>query len=753
MTISSGAANAATPRLVLTELETISLGSDSSIDFKHHASQSNGNGVYKNDDSGLYYYRGVVDNNIIYANRCWQIMGNTADGAIKLLYNGTPSDAEACENTGDASAALLNVKYGDSNNGSYVDSNAKQQIDAWFEANLSEYADDLADIAYCNDTNYTAAHQRITADGSPTFACAEANQMSVANGKLDYPIAMITADELMFSGAGYAVSPAEGEETIRAYKWRIHYAIPATDYDEFKELEDGEILIDGEKLVRQIYKHPDIQWIWGYFQAFEKNIPNQKILMEPPYDLESNKFCNAHYALPVHLEDSKSSLEIEIEDGSYTFVITPDEKLAGKIKKIFPDWKPLEDIYHEPGYKNFSLYEFAKRYNFHDSSIVEIDYDKKKHQLRLIIEFCYWDQEWYKKSEKNPEGIGPLGVTFCFVDDYAGPTGECDYEILDGEMKNGDYQFGLRDTKYELERKDCWTEVHISAISVFVREDPDQALPDNRGDSPDRLNRIGAQYYLHGEYENAIKFYEESIKHGGIVAKTNLGYCYLYGRGMTPDIDKAMKLFEEASKAGDIDATYKLADIYSKDKWGKKDEKRSIEYLRRAADKIDGKSIESFDVRYSHYFVYCDYPSLCLAIGKLLKDDDNMRDYPTAQAFLRCAKEGYEYQIKHGAEFYKESLEETKKLLRSSCFKRKKPKAPASAFLLRLSMQELAAENLSLDWEDDEARENVYKDAVYLLTSNKEMTYEYINKESQFEDLGLVSDVLRGSIENTKTQS
>ena len=212
MTISSGAANAVTPRLVLTELETISLGSDSSINFKHHASQSNGNGVYKNDDSGLYYYRGVVDNNIIYANRCWQIMGNTADGAIKLLYNGTPSDAEACENIGDASAALLNVKYGDSNNGSYVDSNAKQQIDAWFEANLSEYADDLADIAYCNDTNYTAAHQRITVDGSPTFACAEANQMSVANGKLDYPIAMITADELMFSGAGYAVSPAEGED-------------------------------------------------------------------------------------------------------------------------------------------------------------------------------------------------------------------------------------------------------------------------------------------------------------------------------------------------------------------------------------------------------------------------------------------------------------------------------------------------------------------------------------------------------------
>ena len=534
---------------------------------------------------------------------------------------------------------------------------------------------------------------------------------------------------------------AIGEETIRAYKWRVHYAIPATDFDEFKELEDSEILIDGNKLIKQINKYPDMQWIWGYFQAFEKDIPDQEILMDPPYDLDSYEFCNDHYALPVHLENPKSSLEIEIEDGSYTFVITPDEKLADKIKKVFPDWKPLEDIYHEPGYKNFSLHEFARRYNFHDSSIVEIDYDEKKHQLHLKIEFCYWDQEWYKKSEKNPEGIGPLEATFCFVGDYAGPTGSCDYEILDGEMKDGDYWFGLRDTVSELEGKDCLAEIRVRAISVLVQEDPNQALPDNYGDSPDRLNRIGAQYYLHGDYENAIKFYEESIKHGGTVAKANLGYCNLYGRGMTPNVDKAMKLFEEAAEAGDIDATYKLADIYSKDKWGKKDEKRSIEYLRRAADKIDGKSIESFGVRYSHYSAYCDYPSLCLAIGKLLKDNDNMRDYPTAQAFLQCAKEGYEYQIKHGAEFYKESLEETKKLLRSSCFKRKKPKAPGSAFLLYLSMQELAAERISLDSEDDEAREIVCKDAIYLLTLNKEMTYEYISEESQFEDLELVSEV------------
>ena len=56
-------------------------------------------------------------------------------------------------------------------------------------------------------------------------------------------------------------------------------------------------------------------------------------------------------------------------------------------------------------------------------------------------------------------------------------------------------------------------------------------------------------------------------------------------------------------------------------------------------------------------------------------------------------------------------------------------------------MQELAAERISLDSEDDEAREIVCKDAIYLLTLNKEMTYEYISEESQFEDLELVSEV------------
>ena len=204
-------ANAITPYLISGFLENNYISDDSSFDFLKHASATNGNGIYYNSESKTYYYRGQVDNNIIYANRCWQIMGTTTDGAVKFIYNGFPSESETCENMDNDSAALLNISYGAANNGSYVESNAKAKLEAWFADNLKDYADDLADVIYCNDTNHADAHKRITEDGKPTFICAEEHQLTVENGKLTYPIAMMSADELLFSGAGYGAAPSDGE--------------------------------------------------------------------------------------------------------------------------------------------------------------------------------------------------------------------------------------------------------------------------------------------------------------------------------------------------------------------------------------------------------------------------------------------------------------------------------------------------------------------------------------------------------------
>ena len=48
----------------------------------------------------IYYYTSSTNNNVLFANFCWQIIRTTETGGIKLIYNGEPSETGTCENTG-----------------------------------------------------------------------------------------------------------------------------------------------------------------------------------------------------------------------------------------------------------------------------------------------------------------------------------------------------------------------------------------------------------------------------------------------------------------------------------------------------------------------------------------------------------------------------------------------------------------------------------------------------------------------------
>lgn len=81
--------------------------SDEDIDFGVTSSTSGTNGIYlrsgtENNTNPIYYYRGNVDNNLIFADTCWKVVRTTETGGLKLLYNGVPSNGQ-CNNTGDAS--------------------------------------------------------------------------------------------------------------------------------------------------------------------------------------------------------------------------------------------------------------------------------------------------------------------------------------------------------------------------------------------------------------------------------------------------------------------------------------------------------------------------------------------------------------------------------------------------------------------------------------------------------------------------
>lgn len=78
--------------------------SDESIDFSQTSELSATNGIYlrsgtEDETYPIYYYRGSVNNNLIFANTCWKAVRTTNTGGLKLLYNGMPTDGQ-CNNIG-----------------------------------------------------------------------------------------------------------------------------------------------------------------------------------------------------------------------------------------------------------------------------------------------------------------------------------------------------------------------------------------------------------------------------------------------------------------------------------------------------------------------------------------------------------------------------------------------------------------------------------------------------------------------------
>ena len=95
-----------------------------------------------------------------------------------------------------------------------TDSNAKEKIENWYEANMTSYTNRIEDTIYCNNRsvnntndfdfgNYSRLYNRTTA--TPILSCSNKNDSftlknSNGNMKLRYPVGMITADEIVLAG-------------------------------------------------------------------------------------------------------------------------------------------------------------------------------------------------------------------------------------------------------------------------------------------------------------------------------------------------------------------------------------------------------------------------------------------------------------------------------------------------------------------------------------------------------------------------
>ena len=161
----------------------------------------------------------------------WRIIRTNHDGSIKLLYAGTSPDsdkayvgASAFNNTYN-DPMYVGYKYGttgslENNRLNTNDSTIKTYIDNWYKNNLTAYTKYLSnDAVYCNDRelaslstysttrsfNY-ASYERIDFTSQPTYNCtnmSDAFSVNNTSAKLDYPIGLMTIDELSYAGGEF----------------------------------------------------------------------------------------------------------------------------------------------------------------------------------------------------------------------------------------------------------------------------------------------------------------------------------------------------------------------------------------------------------------------------------------------------------------------------------------------------------------------------------------------------------------------
>ena len=205
----------------------------------------------------VYYYAGNTTNNWVkFAGFYWRIIRTNHDSSIRLLYVGTSPDTtsgnigEGNFNSSYNSPKYVGYKYGedtslDTIRNNTTDSTIKTYVDNWYKNNLINYTKYLSTSAvYCNDRsegtgqtyNYAsspssqfnfAPYYRMDEDtdgakANPSYNCTDIRDaFSVDNtsAKLDYPVSLMTIDEIVFAGG------VANKNMNRPYAWFISNSV------------------------------------------------------------------------------------------------------------------------------------------------------------------------------------------------------------------------------------------------------------------------------------------------------------------------------------------------------------------------------------------------------------------------------------------------------------------------------------------------------------------------------------------------
>ena len=191
-----------------------------------------------------YYFAGnPTDNWVKFANKYWRIIRINEDGSLRLIYQGTSNTATGSSTQTETSTFSINSSTYNNNayvgymytvgslRGTTTDSGIKKKLDTWYQDNLSSYADKIdGNAGFCGDrtpstssssTNnqggtgttrtYYGGYIRLITNKQPTFECPDGDLYTTkgsedGNKALQYPIGLISADEVAYAGGVWATN-------------------------------------------------------------------------------------------------------------------------------------------------------------------------------------------------------------------------------------------------------------------------------------------------------------------------------------------------------------------------------------------------------------------------------------------------------------------------------------------------------------------------------------------------------------------
>ncbi len=165
------------------------------------------------DENGYtYYFRGKVNNNWVkFANKYWRIVRVNETGTVRLIYAGPVAPSSSAQYNGSSETIFSSYDASPGNNLPFTGTDLYDTVKDFYESNLTSYNSYISnDIFVSHSAGIPLSNYQASATGGDGYNKTRISMKNkygttiyYGNGKLDYPIGLLSVTEAQMAGIGF----------------------------------------------------------------------------------------------------------------------------------------------------------------------------------------------------------------------------------------------------------------------------------------------------------------------------------------------------------------------------------------------------------------------------------------------------------------------------------------------------------------------------------------------------------------------